>query len=307
MTQNTNFNQKFSHHTAIVNDITLHYTIGGKGEPVLLWHGFLETWYCWRKVMPALAERYTVIAPDMRGYGDSDKPAQGYDARTLAEDFRQLIQQLGFHQIHLVAHDMGAPPALLYASEYPNEVLSLTYLDEPVLLEEPLQQIFKFAPETMHNGGLWWWTFALAQDLPEQLIAGHEREFLTYFYNTYCYDPNSIYDAVEEYLRTFATPGGVSGALGVYRGVFESIQQTTPLLQNKIEIPVLALGGEKSMGDRVKAMLQSVASNVRGGMVEHCGHFIPDERPDYLVDRLFTFFADVSKSTRENAASGVAQ
>ncbi|MBD3887678.1 alpha/beta hydrolase [Phormidium tenue FACHB-886] len=173
---------------------------------------------------------------------------------------------------------------------------SLTYLDEPVLLEENLQQIFKFASETLHNGGLWWWTFALAQDLPEKLIAGHEREFLTYFYNTYCYDPNSVSDAVDEYLRTFAAPNGIRGALGVYRAIFESIQQTTPLTHNKITTPVLALGGERSMGDRAKMMLQQVAENVRGGTVEQCGHFIPDERPNYLIEQLTMFLADLSKS-----------
>lgn len=296
MTQVANLNQ-FTHQTAIANGVNLHYVIGGEGEPVLLWHGFLETWYCWRKVMPALAEQYTVIAPDMRGYGDSDKPEQGYDARTLAEDFRQLVQQFGFNQIHLVAHDMGAPPALVYASEYPDEVISLTYLDEPVLLKEPLQQIFKFAPETMQAGGLWWWTFCLTKEMPEKLIAGHEREFLTYFYNTYCYDPNTVSDAIDEYLRTFAAPGGVSGAIGVYRAIFESIEQTEVLTQNKIKPPVLALGGEKSMGDRVKAMMQSVANIVSGSSIERCGHFIPDERPDYLVEQLFDFWNSLPKAS----------
>jgi len=94
-------NPVFSHYTLEANGVNLHYVMGGQGEPVLLWHGFLGTWYCWRKVMSALAERYTVVAPDMRGYGDSDKPEQRSDARTLAEDFRQLIQQLGFSQVHL--------------------------------------------------------------------------------------------------------------------------------------------------------------------------------------------------------------
>jgi len=296
--ESTGLEQEFGHQTTIANGINLHYVIGGQGESILLWHGFLETWYCWRKIMPALAERYTVIAPDMRGYGDSDKPDSGYDARTLAEDFHQLVKQLGFHQIHLVAHDMGAPPALLYAATYPDEVLSLAYLEEPVLLEQNLQQIFKFAPETTQAGGLWWWTFFLAADIPEQLISGHEHEFLTYFYNTYCYDSSAITsDAIAEYLRTFAAPGGVSGAIGVYRAIFESIKQTEPLVQNKITAPVLGLGGDKVTGDRVKSMLQSVATNVQGGAVERCGHFIPDERPDELIDRLLRFFDQVQQRT----------
>lgn len=299
MELNTDLEQKFSHHTAIANGINIHYAIGGQGTPLLLWHGFLGTWYCWRKVMPLLAEKYTVIAPDMRGYGDSSKPNNGYDALTLAEDFRQLVFHLGFTQVHLVAHDMGAPPALLYAGTYPNEVLSLTYLEEPVLLEQNLQQIFKFAPETMQSGGLWWWTFFLAADIPEQLIAGHEREFLSYFYNTYCYDATAINsDVIDEYLRTFATPEGVRGALGVYRAIFESVKQTERFAERRIETPILALGGEKVSGDRVKVMLESVATNVRGGAIKQCGHFIPDERPDDLVERLVKFFDEVQQSRK---------
>lgn len=284
---------RFSHHVTKVNDVSLHYVIGGEGAPLLLWHGFLETWYCWRKVMPALAEKYTVIAPDMRGYGDSEKPESGYDARTLAGDFRQLIAQLGFKQIYIAAHDMGAPPALVYTGEHPDEVLKLAYLGEPVLLEQHLQQIFQFTPGTLVEGGLWWWTFSLTKGLPETLIAGHEREFLTYFYNTYCVDPASIEDgAIAEYLRTFAAPNGITGALGVYRAIFETIKQTEPFAKQKIQTPILAIDGDKSMGERVKTMLESVAKNVQGGAMENCGHFIPDERPDQLVDQLLSFFVE---------------
>lgn len=175
-----NFDATFTHYTTLVNgSVRLHYVMGGQGEPVLLWHGFLETWYCWRKIMPTLAEKYTVIAPDMRGYGDSEKPSSGYDARTLALDFRALVQQLGFREIFIVAHDMGAPPALVYAGEYPDEVRGLAYLDEPVLTEENMQQVHKFTSDTLKNGGLWWWAFGLAADVPERLITGKEREFLT--------------------------------------------------------------------------------------------------------------------------------
>lgn len=227
----------------------------------------------------------------MRGYGDSEKPQDGYDGRTLAEDFRQLVSHLGFKQIHLVAHDMGAPPALLYAAEHPDEVGSLTYLDEPVLTSENMQQVHSFTPEGTKNGGLWWWSFALAGDAAERLVVGKEREFLMWSYDNYTADRSSIGDdAVNEYLRTFAAPGGVTGAFGVYRSVFETITQTESLTKNKTGVPVLGLGGEKSMGEHTKQMLEGVAKDVRGGAVAGCGHFIPDEQPDYLVNQLFAFF-----------------
>lgn len=289
----TAFNQLFTHHTTEANCIHLHYVIGGSGEPVLLWHGFLETWYCWRKIMPTLAQRYTVIAPDMRGYGDSEKVASGYDARTLAEDFRSLIKQLGFEKIFVVAHDMGTPPALVYASEYPDEVRALAYLDEPVLTQKNMQQIHIFTPEGTKNGGLWWWAFALASDMPERLITGKEYEFLSWFYENYTVDPTTIEpEAVNEYLRTFAAPGGITGAFGVYRAILETIEQTESYAGlNKIKVPILGLGGDRSIGEKTKLMLEDVASDVRGGAVERCGHFIADERPDYLIELLYDFFA----------------
>ena len=109
-------NMTFSHHTASVNGIQMHYVIGGQGDPVVLLHGFPQSWYEWRHIMPALAKNYTVIAPDLRGFGDSSRPITGYDGKTTAEDIYQLVSQLGFNQILLVAHDVGSQTAYSYAS-----------------------------------------------------------------------------------------------------------------------------------------------------------------------------------------------
>ena len=142
----------------------LHDRLGGDphGPPVLLWHGFLGTSFTWRKVAPALAGAgLAVLILDMRGYGDSDQPAgtAGYDARTLTADFRALVRQIGSRAgrpLTLAAFDMGAPPALLWAADYPEEVAGLLYLDEPVLLPEVLGTIISFTPEAMARGSLWW-------------------------------------------------------------------------------------------------------------------------------------------------------
>src|SRR4029079_2826751 len=122
-------NMTFSHHTASVNGIQLHYVIGGHGDPVVLLHGWPETWYAWHNVMPALAKNYTVIAPDLRGLGDSSKPSSGYDAKTTAEDIYQLVSQLGFNKIYLVGHDLGALPAYAYAAVHPNNVSKLVLME----------------------------------------------------------------------------------------------------------------------------------------------------------------------------------
>jgi triacylglycerol esterase/lipase EstA (alpha/beta hydrolase family) len=128
-------NVTFSHHTASVNGIQMHYVIGGQGEPVVLLHGWPETWYEWRHVMPALAKNYTVIAPDLRGLGDSSKPLTGYDGNTTAEDIYQLLSHLGLDQkVYLVGHDVGGLTAYSYAASHPNNVSCFHFLILPFLV-----------------------------------------------------------------------------------------------------------------------------------------------------------------------------
>ena len=110
-------NMTFSHGSASVNGIQLHYVIGGHGDPIVLLHGWPETWYEWHLVMPALAKNHTVIAPDLRGLGESSKPLTGYDGKTVAQDIHQLVTQLGFKTIFLVGHDIGTQVAYSYAVE----------------------------------------------------------------------------------------------------------------------------------------------------------------------------------------------
>jgi pimeloyl-ACP methyl ester carboxylesterase len=281
----------FTSNVANINGVRLHYLLGGNpnGPPVLLWHGFLSTSYAWRKVMPALADAgLAVLVPDMRGYGDSDKPAgtEGYDARALAEEFRALVRDIGFgagRPLTLVAHDMGAPPALLWAADHPAEVAGLLYIEVPVMLSEVLTKIIAYTPEAMKMGSMWWWILPLAPDVPERLIVGNERAFLTWFYERYA-TPDAIDTAtVAEYLRTFSGREGVLGALGVYRAAFTTIEQTAPLTEKKVQVPLVALGGDRAQGPQIRKMVEMVAENVDGGSIADCGHFVPEERPDEIV------------------------
>lgn len=293
----------FKSETASIDGTSLHYWLGGdpQGQPVLLWHGFLSTGYAWRKVMPLLAEAgLSVLVPDMRGYGDSDKPAgtEGYDARALAEEFRTLVRQIGLgagRPLMLVAHDMGAPPALLWAADHPEEVAGLLYIEAPVMLSEVLMKIISYTPEAMKQGSMWWWILPLAPGVPERLVVGNERAFLTWFYDRDTARRDAIEpETVDEYLRTFAGREGVLGAMGVYRASFASIEQTEPLTKNKISVPVVALGGEKGLGARVREMVEMVAEGVHGGVVKDCGHFMPEERPDEVVREILFMAAKVN-------------
>jgi pimeloyl-ACP methyl ester carboxylesterase len=166
------FNRTFMHHTANVNNVRLHYVMGGRGEPVVLLHGFAETWYMWRHIMPELAKHYTVIVPDLRGAGDSDKPATGYDKRTLAEDVHQLVRQLGHQRLFLVGHDIGLMVAYAYAAAHPADVRRLALLDAPI----PGTKVFE---DMERSPRVWHFAFHNVQNLPESLVAGRERIYLT--------------------------------------------------------------------------------------------------------------------------------
>jgi pimeloyl-ACP methyl ester carboxylesterase len=157
----------------------MHYVIGGQGDPVVLLHGWPQTWYEWHKVMPALAKNYTVIVPDLRGLGDSSKPASGYDGNTTAEDIHQLVTQLGFNDIFLVGHDLGAFVSYSYAAAHPNEVSRLVILDVPIAGTGPELNLTR----------LWHIPFHMVRDIPETLVEGKEREYLTWFYRNYAYNP----------------------------------------------------------------------------------------------------------------------
>ena len=281
----TGFARTFTHYTADVNGTRLHYVMGGKGDPVVLLHGFPQTWYEWRKIMPILAERYTVIAPDIRGFGDSAKPTSGYDGRNMAEDIHQLVRQLGFERIFLVAHDMGTIVAFPYAAAYPEEVRCLAVLELTIPgfgLEEMVKE-----------GGFWW--FGLHQapnNLAEELIAGRERAYLSWFLQGRTFDPAAITDEdVSEFERCYSQPGALSAAFSVWRALPETIQQNREAIaRGKMQMPVLALGADQVMKTAPLESLQRVAVDVRGGEVERCGHFIPDERPEELAQQLFAFF-----------------
>lgn len=282
--------------TVTVDDVRLHYWIGGPddGRPVLLWHGFLSTGYAWRDVAPELVKAgMAVLVPDMRGFGDSDKPdgAKGYDARALAEEFRSLVAAIGFGRgqpLILAAHDMGAPPALIWAADHPDEIAALLYIEAPVMLSDVLGTVIAYNRQAMAQGSMWWWILPLAPGVPERLIVGNERAFLTWFYEGATARPEVFDDRiVEEYLRTFTGRTGVLGAMGVYRAAFDSIDQTEPLKVDKVDVPVIAIGGVKGLGDKVGEGVARVAESVSTETIENCGHFVPEERPDVVIRHIW--------------------
>jgi pimeloyl-ACP methyl ester carboxylesterase len=286
----------FRSETVGVDGVRLHYWMGGdpNGQPVILWHGFLSTGYAWRDVAPALAEAgLAVLVPDMRGYGDSDKPGgdEGYDARALAKECRALVAEIGFggkRPIILAAHDMGALPALIWTSDHAEEVAGLLYIEAPVMLGDVLRKMITYAPEAMKGGSLWWWILPLAPGVPERLVVGNERAFLTWFYEGDAVAKPDVFGThvVDEYLRSFSGREGVLGSMGMYRAAFTTIDQTEPLTQAKVKTPVVALGGEKGLGAKVGEMVKRVAETVDAHTLPGCGHFLPEECPATVVKHI---------------------
>jgi pimeloyl-ACP methyl ester carboxylesterase len=278
-------NTTFSHHKASVNGIQMHYVTGGKGDPVVLLHGWPQTWYEWHKIMPALAKNYTLIVPDLRGLGDSSKPTKGYDGNTTAEDIYQLVNQLGFNKIYLVGHDVGAQTAYSYAAIHPNNVSKLVILDVPLGASSPIS-----LPGL--EDCCWWFSFHQTPDIPEALTAGKEREYLSWFYS-FAYNPEAITEAdIDRYVSDYSAPGGMRAGFEYYRAFPINEEQNKELANVKLQMPVLALGGEYSFGTAVLTSMKTLATDVRGGVVPLSAHWIAEEQPDFLVEQLTTFFSE---------------
>jgi pimeloyl-ACP methyl ester carboxylesterase len=277
----SHFTTKFSHHETLVNEIRLHYVIGGIGKPVILLHGFTETWYTWHRIIPELAEHYTVIALDLPGLGDSGEPTEGrYDTCHLATYPYQLMQQLGYRHVSLIAHNWGSPVAYAYAAAHTSDVRHLGILDTSIPGFMPTSG----APDFWHPA------FQMVPDLPEELVAGRERIYLTWFYTHLAYNPASIpSDDIDEYVRQYSKPGRMHAGFEYYRWASQDVQQNQEYAKSKLPMPVLALGGDHSWGASVLHTMQQLASNVQGGVIENCGHYIQDEQPQELTRQLLDF------------------
>jgi pimeloyl-ACP methyl ester carboxylesterase len=290
-------NVTFTHHLATVNGIQMHYVIGGKGEPLVLLHGWPQSWYEWRHVMPALAQKYTVIAPDIRGFGDSSKPSTGYDGKTTAEDIYQLLSQLHFNKIFLVAHDVGGQTAFSYTAEHPNNVTKLVIMDF----------IYPgFFPQAFGQNGPWWFAFHQVANLPDFLVDGKEREYISWFFKGLAYNPSAITDDdIDVYANNDKAPGAMRAGFEYYKAFPINAEQNKEIAKSPITTPVLALSGDvyPALGgdipdNLIYSSLVPLAKNVTGLTVRLSGHWIPEEQPQFLVDQLFKFFGGSSNSTK---------
>ena len=278
-----------SHHRVEVNGICMHFTMAGAGEPVVLLHGFPMTSYYWRKVMPALSEHFTVVAPDLRGCGDSDRPSGGYDKRTVAEDVHQLVRHLGLGPVNLISHDVGMMVAYAYASLYPAEVRRLA-LTEAALAGLGLEDLFDAAktPRMFHLP-----LFEAPNGLAEALITGREALFVSHMMRQQAYDTAALdQHALDEYARHLAAPGALHGGIEYFRAHTVDAVHNREHAKTKLPMPVLTVGGTASFGANLEPEIRPLASNMRAIMIEQCGHYLAEERPERLAEELLRFLAE---------------
>ncbi|WP_329173807.1 alpha/beta fold hydrolase [Streptomyces sp. NBC_01477] len=283
-----------THHRAEVNGTRLHYVAAGtSGSPVLLVHGFPETWWTFHKIIPILAQTHRVFAVDLRGFGDSDNGPGEYDSTTSAEDLHLLIELLGVGPVHLTGQDISGATVFRLAATHPRDVLSLTAIE---------MGLPGFGLETLADithGGTWHIGVLAAPGIPEMLLAGREREFLGQFtFPAMSATPGAITDAdIEEFTRTYARPDGWRGAAGLYRSMLREGPEITALADTHgLNVPVLAVGaggGPFTAG----TMSQAAATEVSSVSINGAGHYAAMEAPEELAKAIVEFIGNIDAAS----------
>ncbi|TWP48494.1 alpha/beta hydrolase [Lentzea tibetensis] len=282
------FTETFTSRFVEAGGLRQHVVIGGDGPPLLLVHGWPETWYAWRFLMPALAEDFTVIAVDQRGMGLTDKPADGYDTGTLAGDLAALMDELGHERFAVAGHDTGMIISYALAADFPDRVERLVVAEVPgppgVVPAPPL-----FVPEAVNNR-IWHIPFnRVDNDLTEQLVTGREAIFFGYEFAIQ--GGNVPADAVDYYVSGLSNPDSLHGSFGFYRAWDATQTQNGERKNQPLTMPVLAVGGEASWGDHVGHGMEATAKDVRTVVIPGAGHWVAEQAPEAMLAALTEFLA----------------
>lgn len=265
-----------------IDGVKLHYMTGGHGAPLILLHGYAETSLMWKPIIPALAERFTVIAPDLPGIGDSSIPENGLDMKTAAIRIHALARSLGVQKAEVVGHDIGLMVAYAYAAQFPAEVTKLVVMDA-------------FLPgvagwETVYNDpGMW--HFRFNGPIPEALVQGRERTYFEHYWNDFAADKtHSIPEPDRKaYAAAYTRPGRMRAGWSYFVSFQQAAKDFAQLSQIKLTMPVLAIGGEKASGEVLAQQMKLVASDVTVVVLKDTGHWLMEERPKETTEALMKF------------------
>ena len=277
---------------ATVDGTRVHYLRAGRGPAVVLLHGWPQHSRMWRQIMPALAERFTVIAPDLRGTGATAITAGGYDKQTMAADVRGLVRRLGLDDVSLVGHDHGAGVAYAYARLHEGEVRRMAVLDF-ALPGFGYEQAMN-TPRNADRDWNWQVAFFTQPEVAAPLLRGRERQLLRWFFTHSAYREPAV-DArdFEAYVRAISRPGRLRAGMRWYDAAWRDLDNNRALAaRGPLQIPVLALGGADGAGPFVEQAFRPVAADLRGRVVPRAGHWLVDENPDFVTAELLAFLGE---------------
>jgi pimeloyl-ACP methyl ester carboxylesterase len=266
------------------NGVTIHVRSGGSGPAVVLLHGYGETGDMWAPLAVDLARDHTVIVPDLRGLGLSSKPASGFDKKTQAEDVAGVMTALGVQQADVVAHDIGNMVAFQFAAQHPDRMRKLVLIDAPVPGVGPWEEILK-------NPLLWHFRFG-GPDM-ERLVKGRERIYLDRFWNEFSASPDHFSEAAREhYAKLYALPGAMHSGFAQFAAFDQdAIDNREFLSHDRLKMPVLAIGGQKSFGPMMATVMRAAGDDVTEGIVPDSGHWIMEENPQATIKLVREFLA----------------
>jgi pimeloyl-ACP methyl ester carboxylesterase len=272
----------FTEKSATVNGVRINYKIGGQGPAVVLLHGYAETSHMWLPLMPQLATSHTVIVPDLRGAGNSERPQSGYDKKTMAIDIHELVQQLGFKQVSIVGHDIGLMVAYAYAAQFRSEVNKVVLMDA-------------FLPGVGDWKSVWLmrdlWHFHFYGETPLALVKGRERTYFEHFWNDFAADrTHSVPEADRQfYAAAYARDDGMRAGFEYFKNFEQDAKDFAALSTTKLNMPFLVLSGEKASGTFLIDQAKLVATDVTGKVIQGSGHWLIEEAPDQVIPELVAF------------------
>jgi pimeloyl-ACP methyl ester carboxylesterase len=268
--------------TAEIDGAKLHYTTAGHGTALILLHGYAETSLMWKPIIPVLAERFTVIAPDLPGIGDSDIPADGLDMKNAAIRIHDLAKSLGVQKAEVVGHDIGLMVAYAYAAQFPTEVTKLVLMDAFLPGVEGWEAVY-------NNPAIW--HFRFNGPTPEALVQGRERIYFDYFWNDFAADKtHSIPEADRKaYVAAYARPGRMHAGWAYFVSFLQAAKDFAQLSQTKLTMPVLTIGGDKSLGEALGQQAKLVATDATVVVLKNTGHWVLEEQPKETTEALQKF------------------
>jgi pimeloyl-ACP methyl ester carboxylesterase len=267
---------------ADVGGVKLHYLMAGKGPAVILLHGYTQTSRMWRPIMPLLAEKFTVIAPDLPGIGDSEIPKSGLDMKSAAISIHGLVKSLGIEKARVVGHDIGLMVAYAYAAQFPAETEKLVVMDAFLPGVAGWEDVY-------NNPGIW--HFRFNRQTPEVLVRGRERVYFDYFWNDFAADKTHSLPEADRaaYASAYARPGRMHAGWEYFVSFQQAAKDFAELSRTKLTMPVLAIGGEKANGTVLGEQMKIVATNATMIVLKDCGHWVLEEKPKETTEALIKF------------------